>query len=1017
MKCPVCKKSIPDDALKCPYCKARTGLMCKKCNTVNSIFDLTCKNCGEEILKLCPGCSAVNFPNAEKCRKCGILLKPQVRAPQTETHTEDTKQPEYIEQKQEPEKDEVLTKIPPSHFAYQADMMGQSTAKDILEESILSENKKIMSLSGARGSGKSVVIKQLMTDLSPHGFNWLYGKCTPLTQLTPGGLLQDVLLNFFNLPNFCVIDLKFKKDAVKYFQGEFPFLTNTEVYDFLNFLYPFQPGNYEDILINKKRTFSLLFKIFEKILELRKFIIVIDNFDFIDGFSYEFLSVLIKQKQIWEKLKLFIVYNDPKPAKGYFYLTDNGDEIYTDLTLGRLDAEQMEAFIKMKEDSIDDFPYLDELERVQIIEQCKGNPAYIEQILDLRFDYQNCETPFKRPDTFAKIVEKRLEILKSTCIEEYKMLVCSALLGDKINLAMLRQVFELGENEFSQLMNKLQKLDYLSPVNEIFCEFKSVLLWETILACAKSDELFIELNTKIYNTLADFTLNANAVIGVIAQNLKHTKLALDLWSKNTRLASYIGDTNLYVISQKQCLALINELDDVETLKTRFNISERLGKLLSDFNPKEAMEFLPDAISNAEVTGDTPREIELLGYMSYCCRKTGNYYGEIECVDKVLEKTNHENRLEIALLKCTKMGSVLKTGNCGEVINTIDNDIMPVFDEYLSKNYTHKNISLEFLFETWLKTYLTLANALILQGNDRSFEILTILFDIIERNQIQDDLFICKCKLALAFANTMRGDTTVSEKLLEEVLKSYRTNTMDNETILQWNLVNIINNFMRKHYDGVQEDLFQIVTFANNCGDEFTKNILKTLLGKLFKDNGQTKDAMGIYTDQITYFAKEKMALGALLTWFLIADAALILEGPHNAIEVAQQALEVAQNPKIDNYFFAVLLRIVIAKACITISDYDTAKIHIETAINVTRKFGMKDLLSRLYLLYGKYFQEIGLVKGPQQMEYLEGAAKMYERASDVVKITRNNHVHVSIEKAKSVLKSFCQLNHISIGIR
>lgn len=45
------QKTIPDNALKCPYCQARTGLICKNCNTVNSIFDFTCKNCGTEILK------------------------------------------------------------------------------------------------------------------------------------------------------------------------------------------------------------------------------------------------------------------------------------------------------------------------------------------------------------------------------------------------------------------------------------------------------------------------------------------------------------------------------------------------------------------------------------------------------------------------------------------------------------------------------------------------------------------------------------------------------------------------------------------------------------------------------------------------------------------------------------------------------------------------------------------------------------------------------------------------------
>lgn len=68
-----------------------------------------------------------------------------------------------------------------------------------------------------------------------------------------------------------------------------------------------------------------------------------------------------------------------------------------------------------------------------------------------------------------------------------------------------------------------------------------------------------------------------------------------------------------------------------------------------------------------------------------------------------------------------------------------------------------------------------------------------------------------------------------------------------------------------------------------------------------------------------------MALGALLTWYLIADAALVTEGPYAAQEIASQALEVAQNPKIDNYFFAILLKMVIAKACITMSEYETAK--------------------------------------------------------------------------------------------
>lgn len=979
MRCPVCKKIIPENALKCPYCKTRTGLLCKNCNTVNSVFDLKCKKCGKEILKICPHCKSVNFPNAKKCRKCGMPFEVQNEAPaQLDT------------------------------LEYRPELISQKNAITLLTDGLLSDNKKIFSLSGEKGIGKSYVLKESMLKLQEHNFIWLFGKCTPLTQLTPGGLIQDMILNLFGLPNFCINTPDLKKDALKFFKNEFPDMTEFEANNFINFVYSFQDGKFEDLLINKKKTYNTLYKVFDKIAQTGKFIIIADNFDFIDGFSYEFLNNLFKRENILSNMRLIMLYSDTKPAKGYFQLDD--DKAYLDISISPLNEAETDEFCAKYEEA---FSYTNEFEKGEIIKKSKGHPAFLEQALSLCFDCQISDKPFALPDTFPEIIRLRLQNLKDANPVAYKTLVGASVLGDKINPALLKEIFSFNDKEFTGIIDYLREMHFVQPVNDIFYEFKNLFLWETILTSAKQDEDFIEINTKIANMLNNFIMNSNAILGIIAQNLKQPKLALDIWTKNTRLAAYIGDINLYVISQKQCLALINELDESETLKTRYNISERLGKLLSDYNPKEALEFLPDAIANAKAVGDSPKEIELLGYLSYCCRQTGNYYGNIECVDSVLSKTPSENKLETALLKTTKLESLLNIGNCGEVINTIDNDIIPVLDEFLAKQY-HAKVSYEFVYETWLRTYLILANALVLQGNDRSFEILTIIFDIIERNKINEDMFICKSKLTLAFANTMKGDFTTSENILDDVLKLYKTNTMDNETVLRWNLIKILNNFFREKYDGLQEDLFQVVTFANNCGDNFTKNILKTLLGKIFKDNEQSKHALDIYNDQITYFAKEKMALGALLTWYLIAEATLVTEGPHEAKEIAEQALDVAQNPKISNYLFVVLLKMVIAKASIVISDYETAKIHIENAIILASKFNMKDILSRLYLLYGKYFQEIGLLKTDKQTDYLKGAGKMYEKASELVKQTRNNCVHIETEKAKNVLKSFCQLNSINV---
>ena len=986
MKCPICKKTIPDDALKCPYCKTRTGLVCKNCNTVNTIFDLVCKNCGKEILKICPQCKSVNFPNALNCRKCKYPF-PQ---------KQENKQPNLFE-------------------AASQNTVAQQSAKNILVKSILSQDKKVMSLSGPKGTGKTLVISHIMQELHEKHYVWFYGNCTPITQLTPGGLLQDIILNLFSLPNFCINNNKFRKDASKYFQNEFPYLTLEEVNDLLNFLYPTRNGTFETILSNKTKYFELLNKIFDKIIQYSRFVFVINNFECIDGYSYEFLNNFIKKDYIFNDLKIIFVYNEHKPAKGFFYFPDmKTDGIFMDVYLAPLDAKQMFLFADAKEGE-ENFPKLEDTLKRQLFLQSNGNPAYLEQALQLYMESANGD--FSIPQTFTDVISRRLQILKDKNLKAYMTLMGCAVLGDKINLNLIKQIFQYRDEDFSDIIAYLQQANYIEPMNDIYYRFRSLYLWETLVKTIKSDDKFDDINKQIFTSLTGFTMNSTAILGIIAQNLKHTKLALDIWTKNTRLASAIGDTNLYAISQKQCLALINELDDTETLKTRYNISERLGKLLADFNPKEAMDYLPDAISNAKSIGDSPREIELLGYMASCCRKTGHYFGEVECVDAVLEKMKPEQNLEIALVKSTKLNALLNIGNCGQIINLIDNEIMPAFDEFLGKNEPHPTIPMEIIYETWINSYLVLANALIIQGNNRCFEILTILFDIVERNHLTEETFECKCKLALAFANTMKGDIPESEKILEEIQKAYQSKTMAGDCVTRWNFINIINNILRKKYNGLQEDLFQVVTFANNNGDNFTKNILKSLLGIIFRNNDQTSQAMDIYNDQIAYFSKEKMALGALLTWYLIADAALVTEGPHQTLDIASQALSVAQNPKINNHFFAILLQMVMAKASIGVSDFESAKIHIENAIITARQYGLNDLLSRLYLQYGQYFQELGLMKSQRQKDYLTGASKMYEKASEIVRETKNNSVHLEIQKAKAVLKTFCQLNKIDIALK
>lgn len=983
MKCPVCKKNISKSVLKCPYCKTRVGLLCSNCNTINPVGNFVCKKCGEELLKICPHCKSVNFPGAAKCRKCGLQFNTPKNNPEGNT---------------------------PQELLYKPKLNNREQALEILTDGLLAKDKKIFSITGNKGIGKSTLLTKAMAKLNNYNFQWCTGKCTSLSQLSPGGAIQDMLLNLFKLPNYCINNEELRKDAVKFFTNEFKFLNQEEILIFFNFLYNFQDGNYEDIINNKKRTYNILLQIFEAFTHTEKFIYVIDNFDFIDGFSIEFFTHFMQKNSNWNNLKFIAIYNEHKPISNFFNFEDKDSKSYVDINLAPLTIKELESSVKLTGEA---GTYVTEREKDVIFAKSNGNPAFVEQAISYSFDCQIADKAFLLPNNFEFLIKERLETLKKINNAAYKLLCGAAILGDKLNLALLKEIFGYKNQEFNDIISYLVKSSFVKPFSEIYYEFNNLLLWETVLKNITHNIEFEELNVKIGKALSIFTLNTNATMAMLAHNLKENRLAFDIWTKTTRLASYIGDINLYVISQKQCLALLNEFNENETLNIRYNISERLGKILTEYDPEEALEYLPDAISHAKSNNDETKEIELLGYLALCCKKTGNYFGDVECVDNVLKKMKPNQELETAMIKSTKLPSLLNIGNCGEVINLIDNDILPILDSYLTKPRLNKSLPLGLLYDTWLGVYLSLGTALALQGNDRAFTILNNLFEIIDKQKINDKALVCKAKLVLAYANTMKGDFRTSENILQSLGKITEAdeNWISPEMISRYNLTNIINKFLEKKYDNLQQTLSEAVIFANDTGDNFTKNILKLLLGKMFKDNKQAKHAIEIYNEQITYFAKEKIALGALLSWYFIAEATMVTESPKNAIEIASQALEIAQNPRINNTYFIVLLKTLIAKAYIEESDYETAKINIESAIILAKKYSQNDLLSRLYLLYGKYYQELGTVQSQKQGEYLKASAKMYEQAMDIVgQKTRNIYVKNQIEGQKKILISYCDLN-------
>lgn len=976
MFCPKCKKEIEENSLKCPFCGTKTGTICKDCGSYNPITAKKCANCGKMLIRICSECGAANLPSAKACRKCGI---------------------EFIS---EENKADLLQPI------YFASMNSQQKIKAKLLEGIKDADSRIITISGESGIGKNLVLRYTINELKTAKLYWLFGTCTQITQLSPFGYFQDLLLTFFNVNNFCPDTLQLKKDSMKFFKQDFPTLSTGEILDLLNFLYPDNLDKYENIYFNKAKMFLIMKKVILTIVEKMKVVFIVDNFEFIDGMSYDFIKELLSEDLILERSKFIFITSNPKPGMGLITSPTLNPENYLDLAIAPFTPAQVETFLKQYTDLNFGKDFIN-----FAVKTSGGNPSVLEQMVLLYKDIKRNNIKNLSYNSLESIVDLRLSILKQEDWKSYRMLIAMSILGVKFYPAMLENFDNNSPDEFEREVEKLVNSGFITQLNNLSFEFVSSNIWKTIVSIVKNDNSFEEILNILYEILCIYKQSSVALIGYIMQKLSNNDKAFEVWTLLMKQSSYIGDIGLYIIVQKQALKLIENKQSEFYQNIKKNIYTRVGKLLEPIDANAAFEYLQHAIMLLEDNEDA-QHIELLGYLASCSMKCGNYWGAIECIDGVLNKLPEEMQFERSLVKARLVTPLLRLGNYGQLINTVETEILPDLEKVLSKGKDTPQIRIKDLFEMWVGVYFDFAEALAFQGDNRVFEVIQNIYEILDKNQNADSQLTCRTTLLLALANTIKGDLKTSTKILDDILKEYSLDNMDAFIVSRWNFIDILNKFFNKDYNTLHSELFNVASYANNVNDMFTKNILKTLLAKILKENNQTKKALEILEEQVSYFAKEKAATGVLLSWYLIAGIKLVSSGTQFALDIATKALDIAQGPNINNYYFMALFNKLIGEIYLAKQDFESSKVYIEKSIFIAKQFDMEYILVKDYLQCAKLYQELALPKTSLRGNYIKQALKMFQLAKNVPIVSEQTALQKSIKTELNVLTSFCKLNGI-----
>jgi len=345
-----------------------------------------------------------------------------------------------------------------------------------------------------------------------------------------------------------------------------------------------------------------------------------------------------------------------------------------------------------------------------------------------------------------------------------------------------------------------------------------------------------------------------------------------------------------------------------------------------------------------------------------------------------------------------------------------NEISPILQDSILKGIKDKNLK-ELVMTAWINANIILASAYAMQGNSMSFDTIGEIKNYLPALTVQEDYFTTKTMLTEALAFTSAGDLNNSSQILSGIANAYAQNEPESDLLSEWNLINLINKILADSHIS-KEELFELATFANNSNEHFVKNIIKLILGYIIQKDGNSQKALGIYNEQITYFAKEKNAIGALLCWYLIAQTTLITEDAQKALNIAQKALEVAQGPKINNYNFIIYLKKFIAEVYIITGDLESAKMHLEQAISIAQQNGLFYALFKLMLCYANYMEEsIRLLSSADaKAETALDVIQIHSEALEIAKKLNLPNLLEEIKNAQAVFSTFCKLNNINPNI-
>ena len=350
----------------------------------------------------------------------------------------------------------------------------------------------------------------------------------------------------------------------------------------------------------------------------------------------------------------------------------------------------------------------------------------------------------------------------------------------------------------------------------------------------------------------------------------------------------------------------------------------------------------------------------------------------------------------------------------EIASLVNTEINPTLQKHLNFFSKHKWISQNEIFYSWIEANIILAQSYSIQGSPLAFELIDEIDKVLQKEKGQKaDTLKVRLAYAEAMANTSRGYFDESDTILQEIVKDYSYIIDTPNLVSFWNIISLINKILRLDTSSIKEELFEATAYANNCKDEVSKNILKTLLAYVLLQEKSYLKAIEISTSQMQYFSSKKIAFGALLAWYISAAATAYNKADMYCVEICEKAVKICENAQNNNIYFKILFQELLAKAYLKLNDKENAKMYCDLALQSATTNELLYLQVRLNGLKATISRELlSAVMDNKKHDYAQNIIKMYNKTIEMANKLNLSNIAKKIEKELTSFRAHCQLNRI-----